>query len=258
MLISHWGEGARFRFTFTAQPARAADASPQVLRLAPDRPTPRVLVVDDDPASRQMLASLLGSVGFAAEMVSSAPEALGRLHADAAFDVVLMDKRMPEMDGLEAVRRMRELPGGRELAVLIVSASSLGNERAAALAAGANGYVAKPVRREELLAEIGRLAGVRYEFWPDSPSTDPAAAVAPAAPAERVRLSPEQSGVLDQALRRGDVRQLRKMVEELAFEQAGLAAEIRTLVEAYDYDGLRRLLEPASETTVPETAVTGT
>ncbi len=251
VLVSHTGAGTCFRFTFVAQPARGKDAPAirgRVERLASDQPAPHVLVVDDDPASRHMLATLLTSVGFATKMAASAPQALELLRSDVSYDVVLMDKRMPEMDGLEALGRIRDLPGGRDLAVLIVSASSLGDESDAALAAGADGYVAKPVRREQLLAEIGRIAGVRYEHEAGSSCGPEAAELAPLEPAEPARLSAEQCQVLDKALRRGDIRQLRDMVEMLAREQAGLAAQLRVLVEAFDYDGLRRLLDAATET----------
>ncbi len=245
---SRIGEGSRFRFTFKAGPASATAEQPRrgnVRRLAPGQHAHRILAVDDEPSNLEMLAAMVTSVGFTIETAASAAQALERLQAAGRIDLVLMDKRMPGMDGFEAVARIRRLPGTRALPVLIVTASGLGDERKQALAAGANGHVAKPVRMEQLLEEIGRVTGVRYEYDP-APSSG-AAEAEPAVPVPEMlaKLTEEQQHILDQALRRGDIRLLRSTVGALAGDHAALAAALAMLVDAYDYEGLRRLLDSA-------------
>lgn len=245
------GEGSCFRFTFLA---RAADADSiglhhegNVLRLAPDQPAIRVLVVDDDPASREMLADMLKPLGFEVETEASAAKALFALCQTDKFDLVLMDKHMPEMDGYEAIRRLRKMPGGCDLSVLVVTASGFADEREPAIAAGADGYVAKPVHRERLLEEIGRVSGVRYEYEPIS--VVPEATHPLVLDAEMLAIVPvEQRRLLGEALYRGDILRLRELVDAIAREHAGLADGLRVLVDAYDYGRLCRLLESVKET----------
>jgi PAS domain S-box-containing protein len=246
-VTSRLGEGSLFRFIFLAKaasgeaPGQRAQGS--VLRLAPGQRAVRLLVVDDDAASREMLAAMLEPVGFAVETAASAEQALRRLSQSGGIDLVLMDKRMPEMNGYEAIRRIRELPGGRELPVVVVTASGFANEGVPALAAGANGYVSKPVRREQLLEEIGKAGSIRYGYELEQGFDSDAAAPAELDAGALARLPEEKLRILDQALRRGDILLLRKTVEEIAQDHAGPAAGMRALLDAYDYARMRLLLD---------------
>ena len=237
------GVGCCVRFTFCAQVANGVwgVALRRIIeRLVPDQRAYRLWVVDDDYANSDMLSGMLTAVGFVVETMPDAAQALQRLSQGAdAVDLVLMDKNMPGMDGYEAIARIRALPEGRKLPVLVVTASGSFDEREQSLAAGANGCVLKPILREQLLEEIGRLTGVCYQYTVLSPAAN-AASLDSAALAQ---LPEEQRQLLDQALRRGDIRQLRATIAEIAREQAGLAAGLGVLVNAYDYEGLRRLLD---------------
>jgi PAS domain S-box-containing protein len=248
---SRLGEGSRFCFTFNARIGRGGIAGPirpgSVLQLAPEQAACRLLVVDDDPGNCAMLSIMLREVGFVVEVAASAAQALERLLQSPRLDLVLMDKRLPEMDGYEAIRRLRELPGCRELPVLVVTASGFAEEKELALAAGAAGFVAKPVRRELLLAEISRVAGVRYERESDPPAAfNTVVAVAPE-PAALAGLPAAQRLLFDQASRRGDIRLLRELIAGIPREQAGLAAALGALVDSYDYERLRQLLDSVKE-----------
>ncbi|MCX7002458.1 MAG: PAS domain S-box protein, partial [bacterium] len=247
-VTSQFGVGSRFRLIFTAELVRGGAQPAQrgsVLRLAADQRAGRILAVDDDPASCAMLAAMLTPVGFAVETADSAAHALLRLRHAPDVAIVLLDKSMPEMDGYAAIDRMRELAGGHALAIVVVTASGFADERAQALAAGADGFVTKPVLRERLLEEIGRVAGLQYEYEPAAPAAPEPALLEPAALAQ---LPAGSRRMLDQALRRGDVRLLRSTVAALAPAHAGLAAALRTLIDAYDYDRLRNLLDSSKGT----------
>jgi PAS domain S-box-containing protein len=242
-VTSRLGEGSCFRFTFRAQVA-AVDASEQsrhdsVRRLAADQRAYRVLVVDDDPLSREILAALLEPVGFTVETVASPVKALDRLDAGETVDLVLIDKQMPEMDGYEAIRSIRQLPSGRELPVLVVTASGFGDEIKQALSAGADGFVSKPVRREQLLEEIGRVVSAKYDYDAAEATAD----IAQLDSAALARLPAQQLLALDQAVRRGDILMLRTIVATIVVDHAELAASIRALVDTYNYKYLRRLLD---------------
>jgi CheY-like chemotaxis protein len=154
-----------------------------------------------------------------------------------------MDKRMPDMDGYEAIARIRELPGGRAIPIVVVTASGLADEGVPALAAGANGYASKPVQREQLLAEIARVCGIQYDYEQKQPVGAHLAIRAGIDAKALACLPEEQRHQLEQALRRGDIVSVRKIVETIARQHAELAAGISVLVDAFDYVGLNRLLD---------------
>ena len=205
-----------------------------------------MLVVDDEPENHEMLSAMLTAVGFGVETASTAHQALLRLRQPGTVDLVLMDKRLPGLDGYEAIGRLRELAGGKELPVLVVTASGFADEKDLALAAGTNGYVAKPVRRELLLAEIGRIAGIRYEY---QQASAPATTILTGGllAAARASISQQQRLLFNRALHAGDISLLREMIASIDPEHAELAATLGEFANSYDYDGLRCLFAPQDD-----------
>ena len=240
-VTSHPGKGSCFRVTFGLQEASHSCESlqqPKVLGLATPQPERRILVVDDDPPNREMLAEMLTTVGFVVEVAEGGALALQRLAQGARVDLVLMDRHMPGLDGFETIRRLREMPGGDSLRVLMVTASGAAEDKAQALDAGADGFVSKPVWREELLAEIGRLTAASYTYQHIG---EPAGA--PLESATLAALPPELRRLLGEALRRGDIRHLRELLAQLALTQPEIAAQLAGLVNAYAYERLGAMLD---------------
>jgi len=119
----------------------------------------RVLVVDDNPEVVQFLQFMLKGAGYEAVAAYSGPEALERLEEAGRPDgetvnLVLLDIRMPHMDGLEVCRRIRSRLDGAALPVIMVTALTSSSDRLAAFEAGANDYVTKPFHSPELLARV--------------------------------------------------------------------------------------------------------
>ena len=167
-VTSRLGEGSLFRFELPAEradeaAARAEGRPRRVKRLAGGQPTYRVLVADDTDGSRLLLAELLRKVGFEVREARDGREAVA-LFTDWRPHLVWMDMRMPTMDGCEATRRIKASPGGEETAVLALTASTFGNERKRALAAGCREFVRKPFRESEIFEAMARQLGVRYLY----------------------------------------------------------------------------------------------
>lgn len=119
-----------------------------------------VLHVDDDPVNLRVVEEILTAFGHRAVKALSGPEALEQLSRQA-FDVVLMDIHMPEMSGIEVLKRLRAMPGiANETPVLALTADILSREPAEYLALGFAGFVPKPVMVQGLLAAVTRAAGV--------------------------------------------------------------------------------------------------
>jgi CheY-like chemotaxis protein len=125
----------------------------------PARNPRRVLVAEDDPVVRTMLQRLLREAGFEVRTAKHGDEALGiALRASGAFDLVVTDVRMPVMDGLELVRRLRERWPG--LPVLYISGYDLELSAGSRRSASRQSLLRKPFDLDELLREVTRLLGL--------------------------------------------------------------------------------------------------
>ena len=126
-------------------------------------PELNVLVVDDEPAVRQVLAAAIAKAGYSVESAASAAQALAKLDA-ATYDVVLSDVFMPVMDGIELLKQARAR--GHAATFIMVTAFASVDSAIDAIKAGAWDYITKPVRNEEILhrlEQIDSLRGLREE-----------------------------------------------------------------------------------------------
>jgi PAS domain S-box-containing protein len=119
----------------------------------------RVLVVDDEPDGRALIARILDGLGAQSVCASSAKEALGSLSRER-FDVLLSDIGMPDMDGLELIRQVRTLDrarSGRPLPAIAITAYARPEDRQRSLLAGFHMHLSKPIEARELVASIAGL-----------------------------------------------------------------------------------------------------
>jgi two-component system phosphate regulon response regulator PhoB len=116
----------------------------------------RVLVVDDDPDIREMVAVMLEAVGLVVSSVSSAEEALARIQ-EHPFELLVLDWNLPRMSGIDLCRRIRQDPELSEMPVLFLTANASSQDMVDAFASGADDYVVKPFRAPELGARIFSL-----------------------------------------------------------------------------------------------------
>jgi DNA-binding NarL/FixJ family response regulator len=125
---------------------------------------PRILVVDDTPQNIRVMEAILGPRGYTIGRASSGPEALLMIAGEPP-DLVLLDLVMPDMNGLEVCRRLRNDPSTRLLPIVMVTASG-DHEKVTALQAGADDFVQKPFNQAELLARVASL--VRIKTYQDT------------------------------------------------------------------------------------------
>ncbi|GGF22302.1 hypothetical protein GCM10011611_30470 [Aliidongia dinghuensis] len=110
----------------------------------------RVLVAEDNPTNQVITVTMLGKLGFTADAVETGTAAIAAV-ASVAYDMVLMDVQMPEVDGLEATRRIRQLPGpASRVPIVGVTASAFPEDQARCIEAGMQAVVTKPFRWAEL------------------------------------------------------------------------------------------------------------
>jgi CheY-like chemotaxis protein len=117
----------------------------------------RVLIVDDDARNIFALSAILRSRQFECVSCLSAEEALKLLETDEPVDIVLMDMMMPDMDGYEAIPLIKGMPSRTSTPVISVTALAMVGDKEKCLAAGADGYISKPVDVDKLLQLLGTI-----------------------------------------------------------------------------------------------------
>jgi CheY-like chemotaxis protein len=119
----------------------------------------RVLVVEDNAVNRKLTTALLARFGHLSDVASNGREAVAAVAA-THYDLVIMDCQMPEMDGFEATRRIRENErAGTHTPILAMTANAMDGDRERCLAAGMDDYVTKPIRPAKLEEAVARLLG---------------------------------------------------------------------------------------------------
>ena len=161
-LESEAGKGSRFWFDLPLPAEEPAEEEPAALEdpaAAPPRPM-RVLVVEDHSVNQRVVKAMLERLGHRPELAENGVEALAALR-ERAFDLVLMDCQMPDMDGFEATRRLRRGEAGpvnQDLVVIALTANAMKGDRDRCLAAGMTDYLSKPLQPEALDRALRRHA----------------------------------------------------------------------------------------------------
>lgn len=207
-------------------PANNAAPTPPAPAGAPQRPL-RILLAEDNLVNQRLANRLLEQLGHRCETVGDGAEAL-RLWRAESWDVVLMDLQMPHMDGETAIQLLREeerLRAGARQPVVAMTAHAMQGDKERCLAMGFDGYIAKPVTREALVAELNRVAA----------EPQPAPQAETAASDEGL---PEESALLEQC--GGDPQLVAELMTIFRDEIASLVAEIEQAGAAGDREALRR------------------
>ncbi|MBI2503870.1 MAG: response regulator, partial [Candidatus Latescibacteria bacterium] len=238
-LDSAVGQGSRFFFALELPPAqgelRAAEAVvwEQVQRLA-EGYTVKALVVDDVAENWEVLEQLLSGIGAQVELATSGAAAVERM-GRGGIDIVFMDIRMPQVDGMEAARRIWGARGKSRVKMVAVSASTLRHEQQHYLELGFDGFIDKPVRAERVYACLAELLGVEYEY------AEEAMAQAEVVDLARIALPEELLAGLREAAGAYNVTQVKEyldQVEALGSEAARLAAHWRERAQEYDLEAI--------------------
>ncbi len=200
-----------------------------------DRPL-RLMVVDDIASNRIMLTYFLEPLGFEVEEASDG-EACVRQALKFLPDLVLMDMRMPGLNGLETMNALHAIPAMRDLPVVIVSASVFHEDSASALQQGATAYLHKPVELGKLLATLKALLPIEWELV--QRHSDTGLHQTEAAQQYPVEWLKEMA----QAIAMGNAKQLRNLLEQLKQQGIFVPAILRTWVDSFDYDHLLAWIE---------------
>ncbi len=190
------GRGTRFILTLPTGPLHGVEMIPcphevecaPAAPAAPASPAPtreevlagrHILLAEDGPDNQRLIRTLLLKAGADVSLAINGRAAV-ELAAGTRFDVILMDMQMPEMDGYDATRRLRQT--GHDLPIIALTAHALSGDRDRCLAAGCSDYLAKPIDRVRLIETVARWAA----GTPAAPAEAPEAAPAAAAPSSTI------------------------------------------------------------------------
>jgi len=253
-VTSQPGQGTCFHLCL---PVLASDHAPAAavavqqrrpLHLKPGQQRWQVLVVDDRDTNREILVKMLEPLGFAMLEATNGQEGL-ELFQTHRPQLVLMDVVMPVMDGREATRRIRELPGGSDVPIIAISASVFEEQLQEIIKAGASDFLRKPLREEELLAKIVQFlpAEFEYEGEDDLSSAAQHGDLSPRELAGALAFlsEPQRQELLD-AARQLDKGRIITLLAGLSSLSQLVVDHIRSLAETYRFDLVEEALIQAT------------
>ena len=227
-----------------ARSVQEKDNPRHVLGLQPRQAACRVLIADDMEDNRQLLAQLLAPVGFEIRLATNGAEAVQEFERWRPH-LILMDFRMPVMDGHEAIRRIRAMAGGEDPKIIAVTASAMDDNRQELMGVGADDFISKPFREAELFQKIRAHVGVEYIFA-DGPTTaarEDAAVLTPESLAgwPRDLVEPMREAVIT-----ADLDGLLAMIQDVEARDPRTAQGLRRLAEGFQYQKLLDLFNTGS------------
>jgi signal transduction histidine kinase/DNA-binding response OmpR family regulator len=247
-VTSQTGKGSVFRFDVAIAKGESSAVAQKtelrhVLRLEPGQRTYRVLIADDVEDNRTLLRTLLKTVGFETSEATDGEEAL-RLYEQWRPDLILLDLRMPVVDGYEVIRRIRSRPDAPPVRIIVVTASAFQESRNAILAAGADDFIIKPYREGRLLETIREFLSVKYVYAGETIAPSPASATTKIERTALAALPRDLTDAMRRAAINADLDHLLELIARIEPRDPALARALRQLMERFDYKRLLHLLQP--------------
>ena len=162
------GKGSVFRFEIDVKKGAVREVEKKgrkrrVMGLAEGQGTRRILVAEDNPENRGVLEELLNLIGFEVKGVANGKEAIESWKSWHP-DLIFMDIRMPEMDGLEATKEIKKTKQGKKTSVIALTAHAFEEEKEMFFKAGFDDFIRKPVNEADIFNMAARHLGVAYRY----------------------------------------------------------------------------------------------
>jgi CheY-like chemotaxis protein len=260
---SEVGQGSCFEFAIPVEIVSAAQVEGigrRVIGLAPGQPVYKLLVVEDEAANRQLLVKLLqplaaptGNQGFEVREATNGQEAI-EVWQTWQPHLILMDMRLPVMDGHEATRRIKATSLGQETIIVALTASAFEEDRVAMLAEGCDDFVRKPFQEAAIFDKLTKHLGVRFVCEEtsrqvsdiDKESEPPRISVQNLKAAIQT-LPTELLTKLEDAARRIDMEAIDRLIDKIRAHNAAVADRLAVLAANFRYEEISALIQKAKE-----------
>jgi signal transduction histidine kinase/FixJ family two-component response regulator len=243
------GEGSRFSFELDVTVQEAGECAERNLSRAITGylgPRRTVLIVDDTIANRAVLVARLSQLGFDTVEASNGLKGLEKAEAIRP-DLILMDVRMPVMDGYESMERIRQIEALSAVPIVAISASATNEVQTRCLAAGANAFLTKPIEDSDLVQMIVRHLDLK---WVDGESEQPGSPIVHAE--EMIAPKAAEIAILMELALAGNMRAIKVRADHLLTldeRYRPFADKLQTLARSYQSSALLRLIEQHSQST---------
>jgi two-component system sensor histidine kinase/response regulator len=200
----------------------------------------RILVVDDKDENLKVAIDLLKVVGF------ETCEAINGVEAIEKFEewnphLILMDMRMPVMDGYEATHRIKSTEKGKLTPIVALTASAFEDERKKIESLGMQGYIRKPFRENELFGTLGKILDLKY-IYEDEINNNEQGSYKEFTVNDMANIPSDLLAQMKDALSIADLDHLTGLIEQIGPENRPLSEHLMVLVKNYDYENLQQLL----------------
>jgi PAS domain S-box-containing protein len=248
-LESKPGTGSLFRVDLPLKPTEETDITNlnslkererEVVGLVPGQAVYRILIIEDQLENQLLLVHLMESVGFQFKVANNGKQGV-ELFQSWQPHLIWMDRRMPVMNGLEATKIIRRLPGGKDVKIIAVSASAFLEQRTEMLEAGMDEFVRKPFSAYEIYECLARQLGVKYLYSEGSSSA-----------VQTEVLSPDMFSVLpkdlcrdlENAVKSLESERIKLIIQQIAKYDQRLTKVLTQLNDNYDYPAILKALRP--------------
>ncbi len=246
------GKGSIFRVELEVDPAtedeiaalRGPALAGDVIGLAPDEKIYRILIAEDQREAQLLLGELMTRLGMEVKIAENGEQTV-KMFREWRPHLIWMDRRMPVMDGLDATRTIRKLPGGKDVKIVAVTASVFKEQQQEMLDAGMDDFVRKPYRFNEIYDSLTRQLGVKYlrSAVPELAEEEPLATLSP----DKLAFLPaalreELTGALESL----DAERIRNTIRHVEDIDPAVARTLTRYAENFDYPAILNALAQKS------------
>jgi len=245
------GQGSIFSFDVPVHIPEAAEirqltqAKPRIIGLEVGQPAYRLLIVEDQVDSRQLLFEMLTSVGFEVRIAGNGQEAIA-VWQTWQPQLIWMDMRLPILNGREATKQIKALPGGQETVIIALTASSFVEEREQILADGCNDFIRKPYREHEIFDALARHLDVRFTY---ENVKNESASQGQTTPLDLSGLPIDWLSQLEKATLEADAEEIQALAQQIRDTHVTIAKEIIRLSANFAYETILSAIAQAREST---------
>ncbi len=252
-VVSQLDQGSEFSFDILIRCAEPRSIQPRtvihqpIIGLAPNQPVHRILIAEDNRTNRLLVSKILTMEGFELREAVNGVEAIA-IWRDWQPHLILMDLRMPILDGLDATRLIKAEPQGQNTVIIALTASAFSDQRQTFFAVGCDDFIGKPFQQEELFEKIGQHLGVQYlyEAVTDAQqvSEEESMQLSKSSLQKGLAQMPEDwKKKLRRSALEGNDALIPNLLEEIPSEQIGLKTAIAQFASNFDFDQILTLLE---------------
>lgn len=237
-------QGSVFQFDIQVQQVEPKQlpphqSSPMVIGLKPNQPQYRVLVVDDQLYNRELIVKLLQPLGFTVQAAANGVQAIA-LWQQWQPDLILMDMKMPILDGYAAVKQIKSVSSPTK--IIALTASALEEERGRILAAGCDDFLRKPFQVNDLFCLMTKHLGVCYTYAEANSPTVPPALVLQLDSSSFAAISDDLVKELQQSIMAIDLDKIKQIIHKISQENQLLAQTINQHLDNFEYEHILKSL----------------